>query len=44
MKMLSAWLKAIATPKPGDQALRPELANVDAEDALGGAGRVDTYI
>ena len=26
------------------QALRPELANVDAEDSLGGAGRVDTYI
>ena len=26
------------------QALRPELANVDAEDTLGGAGRVDTYI
>jgi flagellar hook-length control protein FliK len=26
------------------QTLRPELANVDAEDTLGGAGRVDTYI
>lgn len=26
------------------QAVRPELANVDAEDTLGGAGRVDTYI
>lgn len=26
------------------QALRPELANVDAEESLGGAGRVDTYI
>ena len=27
-----------------DQALRPQLANADAEDSLGGAGRVDTYI
>ena len=27
-----------------DQVLRPELANVVAEDSLGGAGRVDTYI
>ena len=26
------------------QALRPQLANVDAEDTLDGAGRVDTYI
>ena len=26
------------------QALRPKLANVDAEDTLDGAGRVDTYI
>ena len=26
------------------EAFRPELANVDAEDTLGGAGRVDTYI
>ena len=27
-----------------DQALRPQLANVDAEEGLGEAGRVDTYI
>ena len=27
-----------------DQALRPQLANIDAEEALGEAGRVDTYI
>jgi len=27
-----------------DQALRPQLANIDAEEGLGEAGRVDTYI
>jgi flagellar hook-length control protein FliK len=27
-----------------DQALRPQLANVDTEEGLGEAGRVDTYI
>jgi hypothetical protein len=27
-----------------DQGLRSELANADAEEGLGEAGRVDTYI
>ena len=27
-----------------DKALRPQLANIDAEEGLGEAGRVDTYI